>query len=67
MNGKHQRKNRFSLRLDPQVESALKDVARHEGISVNHLISLAVAEKIARSEMSSLMHRARLSDRKSAN
>lgn len=40
----------FPLRLSPSVRMQATDLARLEGISLNHFISLAVAEKISRME-----------------
>jgi hypothetical protein len=40
----------FPLRLCPSVRHQATDLARQEGISLNHFISLAVAEKISRME-----------------
>lgn len=41
----------FPLRLDPTLLSRLKALAAQEGLSRNHLIEMAVAEKIARMEV----------------
>jgi hypothetical protein len=40
----------FPLRLSPSVRQQIADVAKEESISVNHFISLAVAEKLSRLE-----------------
>jgi hypothetical protein len=40
----------FPLRLSPSVRQQATELARMEGISLNHFISLAVAEKISRME-----------------
>jgi hypothetical protein len=40
----------FPLRLSPSVRIQATELARQEGISLNHFISLAVAEKISRME-----------------
>jgi hypothetical protein len=40
----------FPLRLGPSVRLQAADLAHNEGISLNHFISLAVAEKISRME-----------------
>lgn len=40
----------FPLRLAPSIRSQANDLAHIEGISLNHFISLAVAEKIVRME-----------------
>lgn len=40
----------FPLRLSPTMRQQATDLAEREGISLNHFISLAVAEKITRME-----------------
>jgi hypothetical protein len=45
----------FPLRLGPSVRQQAGDLAHNEGISLNHFISLAVAEKISRMEHESWM------------
>jgi post-segregation antitoxin (ccd killing protein) len=40
----------FPLRLSLSVRQQAAELAREEGISLNHFISLAVAEKISRLE-----------------
>jgi hypothetical protein len=40
----------FPLRLSPSAREQVNEFARKEGISLNHFISLAVAEKISRLE-----------------
>ncbi|WP_260705974.1 toxin-antitoxin system HicB family antitoxin [Edaphobacter flagellatus] len=42
----------FPLRLSPSIRQQANDLAHSEGISLNHFISLAVAEKIVRMELS---------------
>jgi hypothetical protein len=42
----------FRLRLPKSVRDAAKEIAGQEGVSLNHFISLAVAEKIIRVEQS---------------
>lgn len=44
------RRQSFSLRLSPEERNLASDHARREGISLNHFISMAVAEKISRIE-----------------
>jgi hypothetical protein len=39
---------RFPLHLPPSILQRATDLARREGISLNHFIGLAVAEKIGR-------------------
>ncbi|MDE1155942.1 MAG: toxin-antitoxin system HicB family antitoxin [Acidobacteriaceae bacterium] len=38
----------FPLRLPPSLRRQSTDLARQEGISLNHFIGLAIAEKISR-------------------
>jgi hypothetical protein len=45
----------FPLRLSPSTRQQASELAVSEGISLNHFISLAVAEKVARMEQASLM------------
>jgi hypothetical protein len=40
----------FPLRLCPSIRQQATRLAQHDGISLNHFISLAVAEKISRLE-----------------
>jgi predicted HicB family RNase H-like nuclease len=40
----------FSLRLAKSLKDRARLIATHDGISLNHFISLAVAEKISRLE-----------------
>jgi hypothetical protein len=40
----------FPLRLSLSVRQQATELAREEGVSLNHFISLAVAEKISRME-----------------
>jgi hypothetical protein len=44
------RRQSFSLRLSPQAREQAIQLAKREGISLNHFISLALAEKISRAE-----------------
>jgi hypothetical protein len=44
------RRQMFPLRLAPSIREAAGQLAQRDGISLNHFISLAVAEKIARME-----------------
>lgn len=44
------RRQMFPLRLSPTMRSQANELAHREGISLNHFISLAVAEKISRME-----------------
>lgn len=43
----------FPLRLSSTMRQQANDLAHSEGLSLNHFISLAVAEKISRMEQSS--------------
>jgi hypothetical protein len=38
----------FALRLPPKIREQASDLADREGLSLNHFIGLAVAEKISR-------------------
>lgn len=49
----------FPLRLSPSIRQQASEFAKNEGISLNHFISLAVAEKLSRLE-----HEAFLSQQK---
>jgi hypothetical protein len=40
----------FPLRLSPSTRAQVNEFAKRDGISLNHFISLAVAEKISRLE-----------------
>jgi hypothetical protein len=42
--------SQFPLRLPKSLRETAKELASKEGISLNHFISLAVAEKISRVE-----------------
>jgi predicted HicB family RNase H-like nuclease len=48
---KEKNTKQFALRLARSAREAVQVLAKREGISVNHFISLAVAEKISRIEM----------------
>jgi hypothetical protein len=50
MDSSARRKLCFLLRLPLSLREKATDLARHEGISLNHFIGLAVAEKISRME-----------------
>ena len=54
MNHGRKRPLSFPLRLPMSVRDAANELARKEGVSLNHFISLAVAEKITRLEQSAL-------------
>jgi hypothetical protein len=41
----------FPLRLSPSLRAQASSLAEREGISLNHFISLAIAEKVIRMEM----------------
>jgi hypothetical protein len=51
----HKRVLSFPLRLGASIRQQATDLAHNEGISLNHFISLAVAEKISRMEHESWM------------
>lgn len=44
------RRQTFPLRLSPSMRHQVNDLAHREGISLNHFVSLAIAEKISRME-----------------
>jgi hypothetical protein len=50
----YKRHQSFPLRLSPSTRQQANDLAHAEGISLNHFISIAVAEKIGRMEQASL-------------
>lgn len=52
MSDEYKRQQSFPLRLSPSMRRQADNLAEHEGISLNHFISLAVAEKISRMEES---------------
>ena len=52
----NKRRQSFPLRLSPSIRQQANDLAHREGLSLNHFISLAVAEKISRLEHESWMH-----------
>lgn len=45
----------FPLRLSPSIRQQASEFAKKEGISLNHFISLAVAEKLSRLEHESFL------------
>ena len=55
MDQEQRRKQSFLLRLPLSVREQATQLAREEGTSLNHFISLAVAEKISRMTPSSAM------------
>ena len=46
----NKRHQSFSLRLPPNIRQRANDLADREGLSLNHFIGLAVAEKISRAQ-----------------
>ena len=50
MNTMSKRSQSFPLRLSPTVREKAKEIAREEGISLNHFVCLALAEKLSRIE-----------------
>jgi hypothetical protein len=50
----YKRHQSFPLRLSPTTRAQANDLAHAEGISLNHFISIAVAEKIGRMEQAAL-------------
>ena len=54
VNQEYKRHQSFPLRLSPSIRQQATELARDEGISLNHFISLAIAEKLSRMEQASL-------------
>lgn len=52
MTSEDARHKSFPLRLPPSLRLQSNELARLEGISLNHFISLAIAEKISRMQVS---------------
>ena len=50
MKKESRRLSSFPLRLPPTMKRQAHELADHEGLSLNHFISLAIAEKIIRME-----------------
>lgn len=48
MDMERKRKQSFLLRLPTSIREQATELAREEGTSINHFISIAVAEKISR-------------------
>lgn len=46
----------YPLRLCPSIRAQAEALAKQDGISLNHFISLAVAEKLSRMEHDSWIH-----------
>ncbi|MFC6645061.1 toxin-antitoxin system HicB family antitoxin [Granulicella cerasi] len=59
MEPEFKRHQSFPLRLSPSVREHATSIARSEGISLNHFVSLAIAEKISRMEHDLWMARER--------
>jgi hypothetical protein len=53
MSEEYKRRQLFPLRLSPSMRREANELAHREGISLNHFISLAVAEKLSRMEHNS--------------
>ncbi len=52
MGQEYKRLQTFPLRLSVSTRQQANDLAHQDGISLNHFISIAVAEKISRMEQS---------------
>lgn len=50
MSNEYSRRQIFPLRLSPSMRQQANELAHREGISLNHFVSLAIAEKITRME-----------------
>jgi hypothetical protein len=55
MNEDYKRHQSFPLRLSPSMRQQASDLAHAEGISLNHFVSLAIAEKISRMDQTALI------------
>jgi hypothetical protein len=55
MNLEDKRRMTFPLRLSRNLKDVAIDLAREDGVSLNHFINLAVAEKVSRLESETLM------------
>jgi hypothetical protein len=55
MNLEDKRRMTFPLRLSRTLKDVAIDLAREDGVSLNHFINLAVAEKVSRLESETLM------------
>ncbi|MBA2677117.1 MAG: toxin-antitoxin system HicB family antitoxin [Ktedonobacteraceae bacterium] len=56
MSQEYKRQQSFPLRLSPSTRLRANELAHAEGVSMNHFICLAVAEKVSRMEQASLNH-----------
>lgn len=54
MSNEYKRHQCFPLRLSPSLRGQAVELAKHEGVSLNHFICLAVTEKVTRMEETSL-------------
>jgi hypothetical protein len=54
MNTEEKRRMTFPLRLATSLKDTANTLAHNDGVSLNHFISLAVAEKISRLESETL-------------
>lgn len=54
MNEQLKRRQSFPLRLSTSIRQKANDLAHEDGLSLNHFISLAIAEKLTRVEQSRL-------------
>lgn len=50
MSDEYKHHQSFPLRLSPYLRSQAIELAKNEGLSLNHFISLAVTEKVTRME-----------------
>jgi hypothetical protein len=56
MSKEYKRQQSFPLRLSPSIRRQANDLAHEDGLSLNHFISLAIAEKVTRMEQQSRAH-----------
>jgi hypothetical protein len=52
----YKRQQSFPLRLSPSIRQQANDLAHEDGLSLNHFISLAIAEKVTRMGQQSRVH-----------
>jgi predicted HicB family RNase H-like nuclease len=57
----------FPLRLAKSLRETAKEIAEREGISLNHFISIAVAEKVSRIESQASSAMGQASSKKESN
>ena len=58
------RKSNFALRLQPSLLEEARKLAESEGVALNQLINVAVAEKLSALRTEDYLRRARISRRR---